>query len=151
MRAHLAFEAVSCLLSWRHRVHMLGLLPDHQARTAGHCSCPFNPWQSACLMCVCSWRGFAFVDFLSKQEARSAADAVAGTHLYGRRLVSCSSSLCILLMSLVCSTLTPAAVNLSVACRKAGSVQVAARAFCSLGNSCILVYMSPPGRGHSSH
>ncbi len=33
-------------------------------------------------------RGFAFVDFLSKQEARSAADAVAGTHLYGRRLVS---------------------------------------------------------------
>ena len=32
-------------------------------------------------------RGFAFVDFLSKQEARSAADAVAGTHLYGRRLV----------------------------------------------------------------
>ena len=37
-------------------------------------------------------RGFAFVDFLSKQEARSAADAVAGTHLYGRRLVSLSSS-----------------------------------------------------------
>lgn len=34
-------------------------------------------------------RGFAFVDFLSKQEARSAADAVAGTHLYGRRLVRC--------------------------------------------------------------
>ena len=33
-------------------------------------------------------RGFAFVDFLSKQEARSTADAVAGTHLYGRRLVS---------------------------------------------------------------
>lgn len=33
-------------------------------------------------------RGFAFVDFLSKQEARSAADAVTGTHLYGRRLVS---------------------------------------------------------------
>ena len=32
-------------------------------------------------------RGFAFVDFLTKQEARQAADAVAGTHLYGRRLV----------------------------------------------------------------
>ncbi|BDA49748.1 Multiple RNA-binding domain-containing protein 1 [Coccomyxa sp. Obi] len=32
-------------------------------------------------------RGFAFVDFLTKQEAKSAADAVAGTHLYGRRLV----------------------------------------------------------------
>ena len=32
-------------------------------------------------------RGFAFVDFLTKQEARSAAEAVAGTHLYGRRLV----------------------------------------------------------------
>ena len=31
------------------------------------------------------------MDFLSKQEARSAADAVAGTHLYGRRLVSQSS------------------------------------------------------------
>ena len=31
------------------------------------------------------------MDFLSKQEARSAADAVAGTHLYGRRLVSHSS------------------------------------------------------------
>lgn len=36
-------------------------------------------------------RGFAFVDFLSKQEARSAADAVSGTHLYGRRLVRQSS------------------------------------------------------------
>ncbi|KAK9806736.1 hypothetical protein WJX72_000950 [[Myrmecia] bisecta] len=32
-------------------------------------------------------RGFAFVDFATKQEARNAADAVAGTHLYGRRLV----------------------------------------------------------------
>ena len=27
------------------------------------------------------------MDFLTKQEARSAAEAVAGTHLYGRRLV----------------------------------------------------------------
>jgi multiple RNA-binding domain-containing protein 1 len=27
------------------------------------------------------------VDFLTKQEARQAAEAVAGTHLYGRRLV----------------------------------------------------------------
>ncbi len=32
-------------------------------------------------------RGFAFVDFLTKQEAAAAAAAVAGTHLYGRRLV----------------------------------------------------------------
>jgi multiple RNA-binding domain-containing protein 1 len=32
-------------------------------------------------------RGFAFVDFLTKQEAKSAAEAVSGTHLYGRRLV----------------------------------------------------------------
>ncbi|KAK9825631.1 hypothetical protein WJX81_001303 [Elliptochloris bilobata] len=34
-----------------------------------------------------SHRGFAFVDFLTKQEAAAAAAAVAGTHLYGRRLV----------------------------------------------------------------
>ncbi len=32
-------------------------------------------------------RGFAFVDFLSHQEATNAMEAVAGTHLYGRRLV----------------------------------------------------------------
>ncbi len=32
-------------------------------------------------------RGFAFVDFVTKQEARNSMDAVAGTHLYGRRLV----------------------------------------------------------------
>ena len=32
-------------------------------------------------------RGFAFVDFATKQEARTAVDAVTGTHLYGRRLV----------------------------------------------------------------
>lgn len=35
----------------------------------------------------CPRRGFAFVDFLTKQEAKSAAEAVTGTHLYGRRLV----------------------------------------------------------------
>eukprot|EP00887_Chlorella_sp_A99_P005214 scaffold1.g5214.t1 len=34
-----------------------------------------------------SHRGFAFVDFATKQEARNAMQAVAGTHLYGRRLV----------------------------------------------------------------
>jgi RNA recognition motif-containing protein len=33
-------------------------------------------------------RGFAFVDFLSHQEAVDAMEAVAGTHLYGRRLVA---------------------------------------------------------------
>jgi len=32
-------------------------------------------------------RGFAFVDFASKREAQTALEAVAGTHLYGRRLV----------------------------------------------------------------
>lgn len=32
-------------------------------------------------------RGFAFVDFLTKQEALSAKEAVTGAHLYGRRLV----------------------------------------------------------------
>lgn len=34
-----------------------------------------------------SHRGFAFVDFASKQEAQAALEAVAGTHLYGRRLI----------------------------------------------------------------
>ena len=32
-------------------------------------------------------RGFAFVEFSTRQEARSAVQAVVGTHLYGRRLV----------------------------------------------------------------
>ncbi|KAI8801233.1 hypothetical protein BJ742DRAFT_716186 [Cladochytrium replicatum] len=32
-------------------------------------------------------RGFAFVDFLTTQEARSAFSALSSTHLYGRRLV----------------------------------------------------------------
>lgn len=32
-------------------------------------------------------RGFAFVEFGSKQEAAAAMEATAGTHLYGRRLV----------------------------------------------------------------
>lgn len=32
-------------------------------------------------------RGFAFVDFLSKEEAKNAVEALAGTHLYGRHLV----------------------------------------------------------------
>jgi multiple RNA-binding domain-containing protein 1 len=32
-------------------------------------------------------RGFAFVDFATKQEAKNAMDAVQGAHLYGRRLV----------------------------------------------------------------
>lgn len=33
------------------------------------------------------YRGFAFVDFLTKQEALNAKEAVTGAHLYGRRLV----------------------------------------------------------------
>ncbi|GFR48899.1 hypothetical protein Agub_g10847 [Astrephomene gubernaculifera] len=34
-----------------------------------------------------SHRGFAFVEFVTKQEARNALEGVGGTHLYGRRLV----------------------------------------------------------------
>lgn len=33
------------------------------------------------------YRGFAFVDFLTKQEAKNAFEALANTHLYGRHLV----------------------------------------------------------------
>ena len=32
-------------------------------------------------------RGFAFAEFVTKQEAKSALEGVAGVHLYGRRLV----------------------------------------------------------------
>jgi multiple RNA-binding domain-containing protein 1 len=32
-------------------------------------------------------RGFAFVEFVTKQEAANALEGVGGTHLYGRRLV----------------------------------------------------------------
>jgi multiple RNA-binding domain-containing protein 1 len=32
-------------------------------------------------------RGFAFVEFLTQQEARNAFEALQGSHLYGRRLV----------------------------------------------------------------
>lgn len=32
-------------------------------------------------------RGFAFIDFITKQEAENAKDGVSGVHLYGRRLV----------------------------------------------------------------
>ena len=32
-------------------------------------------------------RGFAFAEYVTQQEAQSAIDTVAGTHLYGRRLV----------------------------------------------------------------
>ncbi|GIL52539.1 hypothetical protein Vafri_8379 [Volvox africanus] len=34
-----------------------------------------------------SHRGFAFVEFVTKQEAQNALEGVGGTHLYGRRLV----------------------------------------------------------------
>jgi multiple RNA-binding domain-containing protein 1 len=34
-----------------------------------------------------SHRGFAFVEFVTKQEAENAMDGVGGIHLYGRRLV----------------------------------------------------------------
>lgn len=32
-------------------------------------------------------RGFAFVEFLTKEEAANAMEALANTHLYGRHLV----------------------------------------------------------------
>jgi len=32
-------------------------------------------------------RGFAFVEFVTKQEAKNAMESIAGAHLYGRRLV----------------------------------------------------------------
>lgn len=32
-------------------------------------------------------RGFAFLEFTTKQEAANALEGVGGTHLYGRRLV----------------------------------------------------------------
>jgi multiple RNA-binding domain-containing protein 1 len=34
-----------------------------------------------------SHRGFAFVEFITRQEARNATEGLTGTHLYGRRLV----------------------------------------------------------------
>lgn len=33
-------------------------------------------------------RGFAFVEFVTKQEAQNALKALSNTHLYGRHLVS---------------------------------------------------------------
>ena len=35
-----------------------------------------------------SHRGFAFVEFVTKQEAQNALQALASTHLYGRHLVT---------------------------------------------------------------
>ena len=32
-------------------------------------------------------RGFAFIEFVTKQEAKNAMESIAGAHLYGRRLV----------------------------------------------------------------
>ena len=34
-----------------------------------------------------SHRGFAFVEYVTGQDAREAMDSLKGTHLYGRRLV----------------------------------------------------------------
>lgn len=34
-------------------------------------------------------RGFAFVEYVTKQEAQNAIEALSNTHLYGRHLVSC--------------------------------------------------------------
>ena len=42
-------------------------------------------------MCLCVYfaalQGFGFVEFLTHQEAVNAMSSLAGTHLYGRRLV----------------------------------------------------------------
>lgn len=38
-----------------------------------------------CYVVYC--RGFAFIEFVTKQEAKNAMDSIAGAHLYGRRLV----------------------------------------------------------------
>ena len=35
-----------------------------------------------------SHRGFAFVEFVTKQEAQNALQALSSTHLYGRHLVN---------------------------------------------------------------
>lgn len=35
-------------------------------------------------------RGFAFVEYVTKQEARNALEALSNTHLYGRHLVRCA-------------------------------------------------------------
>ena len=48
---------------------------------------PAQPYNISCTTHVHAGRGFAFVDFLTKQEAQNAMEAVSGTHLYGRRLV----------------------------------------------------------------
>ena len=34
-----------------------------------------------------SHRGFAFIEFVTQQEAKNATEGLTGTHLYGRRLV----------------------------------------------------------------
>ena len=43
---------------------------------------PVAPLRS-CAAC----RGFAFVEFVTKKEAKNAMNSVGGAHLYGRRLV----------------------------------------------------------------
>lgn len=42
-------------------------------------------------------RGFAFVEFVTKQEAKNAIEALSNTHLYGRHLVCDCNSHCIYL------------------------------------------------------
>ena len=52
------------------------------AQTA-HLDTPLLCFERAATIC----RGFAFLEFVTKQEAKVAMDSVAGAHLYGRRLV----------------------------------------------------------------
>ncbi|KAI9187113.1 hypothetical protein LWI28_024546 [Acer negundo] len=49
---------------------------------------PFGQIKSLCLpMKFGNHRGFAFVEFVTKQEAQNALEALSNTHLYGRHLV----------------------------------------------------------------
>ena len=50
---------------------------------AAHLDNPCLGFQQAETAC----RGFAFLEFVTKQEAKVAMDSVSGAHLYGRRLV----------------------------------------------------------------
>lgn len=57
--------------------------------------CCIRPYVTCCLLLrgpfligSLAWcRGFAFIEFVTKQEAKNAMESIAGAHLYGRRLV----------------------------------------------------------------
>lgn len=74
----LSLGTLSFLHTSKIRFHLADSAPATPSKSAHNAS----PSQEAFLC-----RGFAFVDFLSHQEALNAMEGVAGTHLYGRRLV----------------------------------------------------------------